>query len=326
MTSSPRITRTYLAVPAHRAAYVASAARSTADAVFMDLEDAVPPDAKALALSGACDALQTVDWGRKTVAVRINTFSHPGTRNEVITLSRMTRLDALIIPKAEHVDDIMTLCAWLDEAAKERDGAPLELELLIETALGLVNVEALASLSRPNNGVHGARPHENVTPRISALHFGVGDFAASIGARSAEIGGSPEGYVHTSRSPGGYTETPLDIVAYPMMRILTAARAYGLRAIDGPCGAFTDATLTREWARKAAAMGFDGKQVIHPGQIEATRAAFQPSEAEHDFAARVVAAMQEAEKTGLGAVQIDGKLIDYANVRMAERILRLSAG
>jgi malyl-CoA/(S)-citramalyl-CoA lyase len=116
-------------------------------------------------------------------------------------------------------------------------------------------------------------------------------------------------------------ETPLDLFAYPMMRLLVAARAFGLRAIDGPCGAFRDAVATEAAAAKAATMGFDGKQVIHPTQIEATRDAFIPSDDELAYARRVIAAMEEAERNGQAAVTVDGKMVDYANIRMIRRLM-----
>lgn len=302
-----RMVRTFLAVPANRRRLVESAARSQADAVFMDLEDAVPESEKPQALLDACAALRELDWGGKHVAVRVNVFGSRFLQTEIEALANENRLDAIIIPKAERTADITTIAAWLDAHETDRH-TPIELELLIETALGLVQVETLAPCH----------------PRISALHLGVGDFAASIGARSAEIGGSPEGYRQTVPVAGTYQQAPLDLFAYPMMRLLVAARAFGLRAVDGPCGAYQDATLTRAWADKAAAMGFDGKQVIHPSQIDATRAAFIPDAAQQAFAQRVVEAMQEAERNGKGAVSVDGKLVDYANVRMAERILRFA--
>ena len=299
-----RPTRVYLAVPAHRARLVAKAAASAADAVFMDLEDAVPTSEKAAALDEAVRALSSLDWGRKLVAVRINAIDSPFIEQEIRTLAVLPRLDSLIVPKAERVGDICGLADRLRAAAPDRP-SPLELELLIETALGLVNVDALAG------------SHESV----AALHLGVGDFAASIGARSSEIGASPEGYRHVGSAPSGYLTVPLDLFAYPMMRVLVAARAFGLRAIDGPCGAFRDIRLTESAALKAAAMGFDGKQVIHPEQIEPTLRAFFPSDDELTHARRVVEAMENAEAQGQGAVTLDGKMIDYANVRMARRII-----
>jgi malyl-CoA/(S)-citramalyl-CoA lyase len=302
--TAPRLTRTYLAVPAHRARLVQNAAASAADAVFMDLEDAVPPAEKAAALEAAAAALTAHDWGQKTVAVRLNAIDSPSIQNEIERLGGIKRLDALIIPKAEAVADITKISRWITDAAGARD-APAEMELLIETARGLVQVEALAASDR----------------LVTALHLGVGDFAASIGARSAEIGASPPGYRHVGSAAEGHPATPLDLFAYPMMRLLVAARAFGLRAIDGPCGAFRDAIATASSAAKAAAMGYDGKQVIHPSQIESTRDAFVPSDEELAYAQRVIAALEEAERNGQAAVTVDGKMVDYANIRMIRRLM-----
>ena len=299
-----RLTRTYLAVPAHRSRLVQNAAATAADAVFLDLEDAVPPAEKAAALEAAATALTTLDWGQKTVAIRLNTIDSPSIRQEIARLGGIPRLDAFIIPKAEAVAEVAQIGGWITDAAAKRQ-APAEMELLIETARGLINVEALAAAD----------------PLVTALHLGVGDFAASIGARSAEIGASPPGYRHVGSAADGYPTIPLDLFAYPMMRLLVAARAFGLRAIDGPSGAFRDAFATSATAAKAAAMGFDGKQVIHPTQIEATRNAFIPSDEELAYAQRVTAAMEEAERNGQAAVTVDGRMVDYANLRMIRRLM-----
>lgn len=301
--TTPRLTRTYLAVPAHRARLVQNAAASAADAVFMDLEDAVPPAEKASALAAAEAALSDYDWGKKTVAVRLNAIDSASIQDEIRRLGSVGRLDAFIVPKAETVADIARIAGWIREAAGARV-TPVEMELLIETARGLINVEALAAAD----------------DRVTALHLGVGDFAASIGARSAEIGASPSGYKHVGSAAEGHPEVPLDLFAYPMMRLLVAARAFGLRAVDGPCGAFRDPVATAATAAKAAAMGYDGKQVIHPSQIEATRNAFIPSDEELAYAERAIAALEEAERNGQGAVTVDGKMVDYANIRMIRRL------
>ena len=301
--TGPRLTRSYLAVPAHRARLVQNAAASAADAVFMDLEDAVPPAEKASALAAAEAALSDHDWGQKTVAVRLNAIDSPSIEEEIRRLGSVKRLDAFIVPKAETIADVARIGRWIEQAAGART-APVEMELLVETARGLVNVEALAAIGGT----------------VTALHFGVGDFAASIGARSAEIGASPSGYRHVGNAADGHPMVPLDLFAYPMMRLLVAARAFGLRAIDGPCGAFRDPVATAATAAKAAAMGFDGKQVIHPNQIEATRDAFIPSDEELAYADRAIAAMEEAERNGQGAVTVDGKMVDYANIRMIRRL------
>jgi malyl-CoA/(S)-citramalyl-CoA lyase len=302
--TSPRLTRTYLAVPAHRAPLVQNAAASAADAVFLDLEDAVPPAEKEAALEAAAMALTMHDWGRKTVAVRLNTIDSPSIQQEIKRLGDIKRLDAFIIPKAEAASDIAKISGWISGAAATRD-APAEMELLIETARGLINVEALAAADS----------------LVTALHLGVGDFAASIGARSAEIGASPPGYRHVGSAAEGHPQIPLDLFAYPMMRVLVAARAFGLRAVDGPCGAFRNAVATSATAAKAAAMGYDGKQVIHPSQIEATRDAFIPTDDELAYAQRVTAAMEEAERNGQAAVTVEGRMVDYANIRMIRRLM-----
>jgi malyl-CoA/(S)-citramalyl-CoA lyase len=305
----PRTTRTVLAVPGHRLKMLQSAAACEADAVFIDLEDAVPHDKKNEALRTAVQALAELDWGEKSIAVRINTNERGIDEHEVRTLvAEAPRLDAILIPKVESTDVIGDVERLL--AARPASFAPLEIEALIETARGLLNVDSIAGSSA----------------WLTALHFGVGDFSASIGARNVEIGGTHPGYAVTLKGDSGdYVCTPLDLWTYPMMRILVAARAFGLRAIDGPCGAFRDTMLTRAWALKAAAMGYDGKQVIHPGQIEATRAAFSPTDAEVHAAQRTLQALEAAQAEGLAAVSLDGKLVDFANVRMAQRILSMAA-
>ena len=308
MTSAARPARAYLAVPAHRPRMVAGAAASAADAVFLDLEDAVPPSEKRAALDGAVHALGTLDWGSKLVSVRVNAADSSSVEGELRELAVCPRLDAVILPKAEQVDAVAKAAQSLLAAAPGR-ARPIEIELLIETARGLINVEALAAAH----------------PNVRALHFGVGDFAASIGARSATIGASPAGYRHVAGPETGYESIAMDVFAYPMMRLLVAARAFGLRAIDGPCGDFRDSKLTEAGAAKAAAMGFDGKQVIHPDQIGVTKRAFLPSEQEIATARRIIEALEQAEAHGHGAVTLDGKMIDYANVRMAQRVILLAS-
>lgn len=302
-TPVARITRTVLAVPGHRMKMLQSAAASAADAVFIDLEDAVPLDKKAEALACAVQALNELDWDAKWVAVRINSSAQGVAAHEVQTLAREARrLDAVLVPKVESV-------ATMHDVERLLGAREIAIEALIETARGLVDVDAIAGASG----------------RLVSLHFGVGDFSASIGARNVEIGGTHPGYALTLKNEAGsYSTTALDLWTYPMMRLLVAARAFGLRAIDGPCGAFRDLVLTRAWALKAAAMGFDGKQVIHPDQIAPTCAAFSPTEAEIRDAHRTIEALEAAQAAGLAAVSLDGKLVDYANIRMAERVLAMA--
>ncbi|GJG97683.1 CoA ester lyase [Cupriavidus pauculus] len=295
-----RITRTYLAVPAHQDKLVASAARSDADAVFLDLEDAVPETMKAAALGAAVRAINGLEWGDKVIVVRVN-GAGLRQRQEIETLVRFaSRLNGVLLPKVESADEIAAV-------QQQVAGTAVAIEAMIETAKGLVYCEQIAAAGGS----------------LEALHFGVGDFGASIGAKGVEIGLSHPQYTMISRAEAGYANTALDMWAYPMMRILVAARAFGLRAIDGPCGAFRDAALSESSALKAAAMGYDGKQVIHPMQLAFTNRAFTPTDEEYAAAQRVVAALAEAEREGRGAVQLDGKLVDYANIRMAKKVVEV---
>ncbi len=298
--------RSYLATPAHQGRMVASAAASVADAVFLDLEDAVPASEKAAALRSAVTLLQELDFGAKHVAVRINTRDSGLAAGEIRALKDCGRLDAVILPKVETEEDIR-VTRDLIESVRGPERPAIAIELLIETAAGLMRVDHLAA-----------------HPAVTALHLGVGDLAASLGARSAEVGASPSGYRHIARENDGLVTGPLDLFAYPMMRVLVAARALGRLAIDGPCGAFRDATITQASAVKAAAMGFDGKQVIHPGQIEATNAAFTPDAQEVADARSLLAAFATATAEGRGAVTHNGKMIDLVNERMARRIIALA--
>ena len=170
--TAQRLTRTYLAVPAHRARMVQNAAASAADAVFMDLEDAVPPAEKAAALDAAVTALTSHDWGTKTVTVRLNSIETPSIRREIERLACIARLDAFLIPKAEAVTEITTIGRWITEARGARE-KPVAMELLIETARGLINVEALAASD----------------PLVTALHLGVGDLRPRS-ARAAPMSAS----------------------------------------------------------------------------------------------------------------------------------------
>jgi malyl-CoA/(S)-citramalyl-CoA lyase len=298
--------RSYLATPAHQGRMVSSAAASAADAVFLDLEDAVPASEKAAALRSAVTLLQELDFGTRHVAVRINTRDSGLAAGEIEALKDCGRLNAVILPKAEKEDDIRFVQDAIGHPQNAKSPA-IAIELLIETAMGLMRVDQLAA-----------------HPAVTALHLGVGDLAASLGARSAEVGASPPGYRHAKRENDGLVTASLDFFAYPMMRVLVAARAFGRLAIDGPCGAFKDADLTQASATKAAAMGFDGKQVIHPGQIEATNAAFTPDPQEVADAKALLTAFAAATAEGRGAVTHHGKMIDFVNERMARRIIMLA--
>ena len=298
-----RLQRSYLAVPGNAARFFAKAAGSAADAIFLDLEDAVAPDDKDAARSAVVDALNRIDWGSKTMTVRINTLQSPYMFRDVIELvTHCPRLDCLLIPKVNGARDVYAVETLLGQVelacARAR---PVGLEALIETAEGLCNVEAIAQSSA----------------RLEAMHFGSGDFAASLGMRTTGIGANPPGYRVTHEQVGHMH----DIWHYAQMRIVVACRAYGLRPIDGPFGAYTDAAGSTESAQRAAIMGYEGKQVIHPSQIDAVNRQFAPSQEEIDYAERILLAMQEAAAAHRGAVSLDGRLIDLVSIRMANNIV-----
>jgi malyl-CoA/(S)-citramalyl-CoA lyase len=203
------------------------------------------------------------------------------------------RLDLLMLPKVHRPADVHALDALVAQIEREQDRAkPVGLELIIESAQGIANVDAIAAAS----------------PRVEALHYGPGDYAASTGARTTAIGEQDPAY-------------PGDLWHYPMSRILVAARANGLRALDGPWSRHADLDGLQAAARRTAAMGFDGKWAIHPGQIETINAVFTPPEGEVAQARRILAAMDEAAGQGRGAATLDGRMIDVASIRQARGLV-----
>jgi malyl-CoA/(S)-citramalyl-CoA lyase len=309
-SAMPRLTRSELAVPGINPGLFEKAAQSAADVVFLDLEDAVAPDDKPQARKNVVAALNEVDWGRKVMAVRINGLdTHYMYRDVVELVESCPRLDMLIIPKVGVPADVYALdmLATQIEQAQERKKR-IGFEVLIETALGMANIEAIAQSSR----------------RLEALAFGSGDFAASTRARTTIIGGlHPEYGVLTDRdAQGNRVFHQTDPWHAAQVRLLVACRAYGLRPIDGPYGDFKDAEGYQAAAQRVAALGYEGKWAIHPTQIAAANTVFSPSAEEVARARRIVEAMAQAAREGKGAVQVDGRLVDIANIRMAQNLLQ----
>jgi citrate lyase subunit beta/citryl-CoA lyase len=296
----PRLQRSELAVPGSNPTFIDKAADSAADFVFLDLEDAVAPADKEQARKNVIDALCRIDWaGRgKTVSVRINGLDTRYMYRDVVDVLEQAgdRVHTLLVPKVGVPADLYcveTLIEQIEQAYgySTRVGT----EALIETALGMANVEAIAS----SGG------------RLEALHFGVADYAASNRARTVSIGGLNPNY------PGDQWHAALS-------RMIVACRAFGLRAIDGPFGDFSDPDGFVAGAQRAAALGAEGKWAIHPSQIELANDVFSPPEAEVTRARRIVEALREAAAEGKGAASLDGKMIDAASERMAATILAAS--
>lgn len=288
-----RLTRSMLFVPAGRPAMLEKAAASAADAVCIDLEDSVPLDQKAEARTNAIRAFRELDFGPRVRLLRINALDTPFAWRDLTEVvgAAAERIDLIMLPKAGRPRDV----EFVETLLEQLDAANIGIEAQIETASGFLYAREIAQSS----------------PRLEALIFGPGDFSASMRMPAASIG---EFDAHDELYPGHRWHAV-------MSAIVAAARANGLRAMDGPYAAFKDASGLDRSARIARAMGFDGKQCIHPVQLEAVNNVFSASAAELEHARRVVQAYDLAAANGLGAVTLDGRMIDAANLRMAKVVL-----
>ena len=305
----PRLHRSELAVPGSNPGLFEKAARSAADIVFLDVEDAVAPDDKEQARKNIIQALNEIDWGNKTMMVRINGLdTHYMYRDVVDIVEACARLDMILIPKVGVPQDVYAIDVIVTqiEAARKRSKR-IGFEVLIETALGMANVEAIAQSSR----------------RLEAMSFGVADYAASTRARTTVIGGvnRDSGVLTDKDEQGNRQYFWTDPWHAAQTRMMVACRAYGVRPIDGPFGDFGDPDGFVAAANRAAVLGYEGKWAIHPSQIELANRVFTPSPAEIAKARRIVEAMAQAAREGKGAVSLDGRLIDIASIRMAEALL-----
>ncbi len=293
-----RLQRCELAVPGSNPKMIEKALTCAADYVFLDLEDAVAPDDKLQARKNIIEALNDLDWqgNGKTVSVRINGLDTHYMYRDVVDVVEQAgqALHTILIPKVGAPGDVYMVDAMVTQI-EEAMGLQnkIGLEALIETALGMANVEAIATSSK----------------RMEALHFGVADYAASNRARTVNIGGLNPDY-------------PGDQWHFAISRMTVACRAYGLRPIDGPFGDFNDADGYLLAARRAAALGVEGKWAIHPRQIDLANEVFTPPETEVTKAKRILEELDKAAKEGKGAASLDGKMIDAASARMAENVVR----
>ena len=296
----PRLQRSELAVPASNPSFIDKAADGPADYVFLDLEDSVAPDEKEQARKNVISALHDIDWAAKgkTVSVRINGLDTHYMYRDVIDIMEQAgdRLDTFLIPKVGVPADLYCVETLVEQVERAKGfDTRVGTEALIESALGMVNVEAIAA----SGG------------RLEAMHFGVADYAASNRARTVSIGGLNPDY-------------PGDQWHFALSRMIVAARASGLRAVDGPFGDFGDPDGYLASARRAAALGAEGKWAIHPSQVSLANQVFSPPEAEVSRAYRIVAELRQAEAEGRGAAALDGKMIDAASERMARTVIALA--
>jgi len=309
-----RLNRSELAVPGSSPHLFEKAAKSAADIIFLDLEDAVAPDDKPKARQNIIQALNDIDWGTKILSVRINGLDTPFMYRDVIDVVEQAghRLDLIMIPKVGTASDVYAIDMLLTQIEQAKGyGKRIGLELLIETALGMQNVEAISAASKRNE----------------SLHFGVADYAASTRARTTNIGGANPAYaVLTDKDVAGERAVHWgDMWHYAVARMVVAARANGLRPVDGPFGDFSDADGYKAAAFRSAALGCEGKWAIHPSQIAHANAVFSPSDAEVRQAHRILEAMAEAQREGRGAVALEGRLIDIASIRQAEVLVKKAA-
>ncbi|KAF3977569.1 MAG: CoA ester lyase [Methylococcales symbiont of Iophon sp. n. MRB-2018] len=300
-TNVQRVQRCELAVPGSNPGMFEKAMKSGADFIFLDLEDAVAPDDKLQARKNVIEAINDMSWAEHgvTISVRINGLDTEFMVRDVVDLMEQCgeKLNTILIPKVGVYADVYMLDSMINQLEmQERLKNKVGIECLIETALGMANVEDIAK-----QGAIGGR--------MEALHFGVADYAASNRARTINIGGLNPDY------PGDQWHSAIS-------RMTVACRAYGLRPIDGPFGDIKDPEGYKLAAKRSAALGCEGKWAIHPSQIELANEIFTPPASEIDNAKRILVALKEAAAEGKGAAALDGRLIDAASEKMAQNVVK----
>lgn len=298
--NAQRVHRCELAVPGSSPEMFEKALKSGVDVIFLDLEDAVAPDDKLQARKNVIQAINGLDWAGHgiTVSIRINGLDTQYMVRDIVDLLEQCgeKIDTILIPKVGVYSDVYMVESMLNQLEIQQDlTKKIGIECLIETALGMANVEDIAK-----QGAIGGR--------LEALHFGVADYAASNRARTTNIGGLNPDY-------------PGDQWHFAISRMTVACRAYGLRAIDGPFGDFKDSEGYKDAARRAAALGCEGKWAIHPSQIALANEVFTPPASEVEKAQRILAALKEAAEQRKGVAALDGRLIDAASEKMANNVV-----
>lgn len=306
-TPPARPNRCQLFGPGSRPAIFEKMAASAADVINLDLEDSVAPSDKDSARENVIKAISDIDWGNKTLSVRINGLDTPYWYRDVVDLLEQAgdRLDQIMIPKVGNAADIYAVDALVTsiEAAKGRT-KPITFEVIIESAAGIAHVEEIAAAS----------------PRLAAMSLGAADFAASMGMATTGIGGTQDNY-YMIRDGQKHWSDPWH---WAQTAIVAACRTHGVLPVDGPFGDFSDDEGFRAQALRSATLGMVGKWAIHPKQVALANDVFTPSDEVVTEAREILAAMEEAKAKGEGATVYKGRLVDIASIKQAEVIVRQS--
>ena len=306
-TPVARPNRCQLFGPGSRPAIFEKMAASAADVINLDLEDSVAPSDKDSARKNIIKAISDIDWGNKTLSVRINGLDTPYWYRDVVDLLEQAgdRLDQIMIPKVGCAADIYAVDALVTaiETAKERS-KPISFEVIIESAAGIAHVEEIAAAS----------------PRLHAMSLGAADFAASMGMATTGIGGTQENY-YMIRDGEKHWSDPWH---WAQAAIVAACRTHGVLPVDGPFGDFSDDEGFKAQAYRSATLGMVGKWAIHPKQITLANEVFTPSAEAVAEARDILAAMETAKANGEGATVYKGRLVDIASIKQAEVIVRQS--
>jgi citrate lyase beta subunit len=290
--------RSILSVPGQIGKMHLKALQSNADVVMLDLEDSVPVDLKHTARDTIIQSIGSHDWSSKTLSVRVNSVDTPYAYKEIVEIVEACgeKIDTIVLPKVNHAGDVHFVCRLLDgiEIA-QAFSRPILLEVCIETALGLSNIHSIVNSSR----------------RIKSLVFGIADYTASVGARLVSISGHGE---HEEEIYPGHRWH------FPLSTMIMAAKAHGLLAIDAPYGNFQDPAGLRKAAAMTCAIGCDGKWAIHPSQVDPINEVFTPSREDIERAAQILAAAHSAQISGVGAIAVDGRMVDQATIRLAKKL------
>ncbi len=300
-----RPNRCQLFGPGSRPAIFAKMAASAADVINLDLEDSVAPSDKDIARANVIEAVSGVDWGTKTLSVRINGLDTPWWYRDVVELLEKggERLDLIMIPKVGCAEDLYAVDALVTAVERAMGRTkPIGFEVIIESAAGISHVEEIAKGS----------------PRLQAMSLGAADFAASMGMQTTGIGGTQENY-YMLREGAKHWSDPWH---WAQAAIVAACRTHGILPVDGPFGDFSDDEGFRAQALRSATLGMVGKWAIHPKQVTLANEVFTPSDAAVAEAREILAAMDAAKARGEGATVYKGRLVDIASIKQAEVIVR----